>query len=53
MTAWCARENIGSQRVPEKAEMQFVNTEKNGLVVGYRVYDKQTLDMSGGFEKQI
>ena len=42
VTAWCAAENIGSQRVLEKAGMQFVNIEKNGLVVGDRVYDKLT-----------
>ena len=40
VTAWCASENISSQRVLEKAGMQFVNTEKNGLVVGGRIYDK-------------
>ena len=44
VTAWCAAENIGSQRVLEKAGMQFVNTEKNGLVVGDRVYDKLTYE---------
>ncbi len=40
VTAWCAAENIGSQKVLEKAGMQLVSTEKNGLVVGDRVYDK-------------
>ena len=44
VTAWCAAENIGSQRVLEKAGMQFVNTEKNSLVVGDRVYDKLTYE---------
>ena len=44
VTAWCAAENIGSQRVLEKAGMQFVNTEKNGLVIGDRVYDKLTYE---------
>ena len=47
VTAWCAAENIGSQRVLEKAGMQFVNTEKNGLVVGDRVYDKLTYAYRG------
>ncbi len=40
VTAWCAAENTGSQRVLEKAGMRCVNTEKNGLAVGERVYDK-------------
>lgn len=40
VTAWCASENVGSQRVLEKAGMKLVETEKDGLVVGDRVYDK-------------
>lgn len=40
MTAWCAAENIGSHRVLEKAGMKLLSTEKNGLEVGDRVYDK-------------
>ena len=40
VTAWCAAENIGSRKVLEKAEMQFLGTEKNALSVGDRVYDK-------------
>jgi len=42
VTAWCAGENIGSQRVLEKAGMKLVREEKNGLVVGDRAYDKLT-----------
>ena len=42
VTAWCAAENTGSQKVLEKAGMQFVKTEKNSLVVGDRIYDKLT-----------
>ncbi len=42
VTAWCAAENIGSQKVLEKAGMKLVRTEKDGLEVGDRVYDKLT-----------
>ena len=40
VTAWCAAENIGSKRVLEKAGMKLVQTEKDGLTVENRVYDK-------------
>ncbi len=40
VTAWCAAENIGSRRVLEKAGMKLVRTEKNGLAVGEKTYDK-------------
>ena len=40
VTAWCAAENIGSKRVLEKAGMKLVRTEKDGLAVEDRVYDK-------------
>ena len=40
VTAWCAAENGGSKRVLEKAGMRLVGTEKDGLAVGDRVYDK-------------
>ena len=42
VTAWCAAENIGSQKVLEKAGMKLVRTEKDGLEVGDSVYDKLT-----------
>lgn len=38
--AWCAAENIGSKRVLEKAGMTYVSTEKNGLEVNGKTYDK-------------
>ena len=38
--AWCASENIGSKRVLEKAGMIYVSTEKNGIEVGGKTYDK-------------
>ena len=41
VTAWCAAENIGSQKVLEKAGMLLVSVEKNGLTVGERTYDKR------------
>ena len=40
VAAWCAAEKIGSRHVLEKAGMKLVKTEKSGLVVGDRVYDK-------------
>lgn len=40
VTAWCAAENIGSGKVLEKAGMQLVHIEKNGLAVGETTYDK-------------
>lgn len=40
VTAWCAADNIGSKRVLEKAGMKLVRTEKEGLAVEDRVYDK-------------
>ena len=47
VTAWCAAENTGSQRVLEKAGMRCVNTEKDGLAVGDRVYDKLIYEYRG------
>ena len=44
VTAWCASENTGSKRTLEKAGMSLVKTEKGGLSVGNRVYDKLTYD---------
>ena len=46
VTAWCAAENIGSQRVLEKAGMKLVCTEKDGLAVGDRIYDRLTYHYS-------
>lgn len=40
VTAWCAAENISSRKVLEKSGMQLVNTEKDGLNIDGRVYDK-------------
>ena len=40
VTAWCAADNVGSKRVLEKAGMKLAGTEKNGLTVGEKVYDK-------------
>lgn len=44
VTAWCAAENTASKRVLEKAGMQLVRTEKEGLTVDGRVYDKLTYE---------
>ena len=40
VTAWCAAENTASKKVLEKSGMKLVRTEKGGLTVDGRVYDK-------------
>ena len=40
VTAWCAAENEASRRTLEKAGMKYVATEKNGICVGDKRYDK-------------
>ena len=40
VTAWCARENIGSRRVMEHCGMILTRTEPNGLTAGGKTYDK-------------
>lgn len=47
VTAWCAAENVGSQRVLEKAGMKLVSKEKAGLEIGDRVYDKLIYEYRG------
>ena len=47
VTAWCAAENAASVRVLEKAGMKLVRTEKGGLVVGGKVYDKMYWEFKG------
>ena len=42
VTAWCAAQNTGSQRVLEKAGMKPAGEEKDGIKVGDRVYDRLT-----------
>lgn len=41
VTAWCAEENMGSWRVLEKSDMKYLRTDKKGLIVGDKVYDKR------------
>ena len=40
VTAWCAAENTASKKVLEKSGMKLVGTEKGGLTVDGRVFDK-------------
>ena len=47
VTAWCAAENTGSLRVLEKAGMQLVRTEKDGLLVGEKTFDKLIYEYHG------
>jgi RimJ/RimL family protein N-acetyltransferase len=44
VTAWCAAENTGSRKAMENAGMQHVSTEKNGLAVEGRAYDKMIFE---------
>ena len=53
VTAWCASENTGSKRTLEKAGMSLVKTEKGGLSVGNRVYDKLTYDYRRRIEADL
>ena len=52
VTAWCAAENGASRKVLEKSGMQLVRTEKNGLTVGDRVYDKMIYNYYTGSDGQ-
>ena len=40
VTAWCAAENDASRCTLKKAGMKYVATEKNGICVGDKKYDK-------------
>ena len=40
VTAWCASENIGSQKAMEKAGMKLARVEEGGLTAGDQIYDK-------------
>jgi len=40
VTAWCATKNTGSKHVLEKAGMKLKASEKNGIKVADRAYDK-------------
>ncbi len=48
VTAWCAAENIASQKTMEKAGMKLISTEKNGLTVGNRAFDKLNYEYRSG-----
>ena len=50
VTAWCAAENKGSHRVLEKAGMKLVRTEKDGLAVREKTYDKLIFEYHAGEE---
>lgn len=39
--AWCAADNVGSQKVMDRAGMTKVSTEKGALEIDGRKYDKQ------------
>lgn len=50
VTAWCAAENNGSRRVLEKAGMKLVRTEKDGITVGGRKYNKLIYEVKSELE---
>ena len=41
VSAWCASDNIGSQRAMEKAGMKTVRSDKGALEINGKTYDKQ------------
>ena len=47
VTAWCAAENVGSQKVLERAGMRLLRAERGALAVGDRVYDRLTYEYRG------
>ena len=51
VTAWCASDNTGSRKVLEKSGMQLVSTEKGGLAVDGRIYDKMIYAYSQNYSK--
>ena len=53
VTAWCASENTASRRVLEKAGMKPVRTEKGGLTVGGKVYDRMIFKYEAPQESEI
>lgn len=40
VSAWCASENIGSQKAMEKAGMKMVQSDKEALEINRKTYDK-------------
>ena len=48
ITAWCAAENTGSRGVLERAGMKLVCTEKDGLTVGEKTYDRLIYEYRAG-----
>ena len=38
--AWCAADNVGSQKIMERAGMKQVSTEKGALEIEGQKYDK-------------
>lgn len=47
ITAWCASDNIGSQRALEKARMEKVQVEKDALTIGNSTFDKLWFEFHG------
>jgi len=45
--AWCAADNIGSQKSIQKAGMKLVDIEKNTLEINGKVYDKLNFEYFG------
>ena len=48
ITAWCAADNIGSQRAMEKAGMAKVSTQKDALQIGDSTFDRLDYEYRAG-----
>lgn len=51
VTAWCASDNVGSQRALEKSGMVKVKVEKDALAIGKSTYDKLWYELRRGDER--
>ena len=46
VTAWCASDNIGSQKAMEKSGMQIVRADIGALEINGQIYDKLIFEYS-------
>ncbi len=46
LSAWCASDNIGSQKALEKSGMQMVRADKGDLEINGQTYDKLIFEYS-------
>ena len=48
VTAWCAKDNVGSGKIMEKAGMRLTDIEEDALEIGGRKYDKMNYCYQAG-----